>query len=200
VWVGFSILRVKIIRISLKFPQSKLILGCFYIVLSTYLILCSLSTFSFTSLTTTSIWWYVAAWDTPVRTTKTNGKLDSVAFLLYSLVTNSRGKNPSEHEDEIDRAGYIVNKMYTSDWNIANDDTVSSVVPVLEVKFTCINFKTFKSMVRSLKQIFWNESVTCVCFVINWIKWTEHIHDIVFHLSFLLHFTHHHCSRKKDFG
>jgi len=28
-------------------------------------------------------------------------------------------------------ADYIVNKMYTSDLNITNDDTVSSVVPVL---------------------------------------------------------------------
>ena len=56
--------------------------------------------------------------------------------VLYSLMTNNRGKKPSEHVDQTERkkkkfASYIVNKMYTSDWNITNDSTVSSVIPIL---------------------------------------------------------------------
>jgi hypothetical protein len=53
----------------------------------------------------------------------------------YSLMTNNRGKQPSEHKEQIDRkkalAGYIVNKAYTSGFNITNENTVSSVVPAL---------------------------------------------------------------------
>ena len=72
---------------------------------------------------------------TPVRTTKTHDKPTSVAFLLYSPMSNNRGKQPSEHEDQINRKkmflGYIVNKLYTSDLNITNENTVSSVVTIL---------------------------------------------------------------------
>jgi hypothetical protein len=63
----------------------------------------------------------------------TNKKPTTFAFLLYSLMINNRGKQPSEHEEQINRkkmfAGYIVNKTYTSDLKITNDNTVSSVVP-----------------------------------------------------------------------
>ena len=78
------------------------------------------------------MWWYVTAWDTPVRSTKGNRKPSSVAFLLYGPMTNNRGEQYSEHEDQIDKAGYIVNKTYTCDLNITNASTVSSVIPILE--------------------------------------------------------------------
>jgi hypothetical protein len=73
--------------------------------------------------------------------------VNSVTFLLYSLMTNNRGKLPSERKEPIDRkkmfAGYVVNKTYTSDLNITNDNTVSSAVSTLgAVQHTWINLKT----------------------------------------------------------
>jgi hypothetical protein len=63
----------------------------------------------------------------------TNNKLTTIVFLLYSLMINNRGKKPSELEEQINRkkmfAGYIVNKTYSCDLNVTNDNTVSSVVP-----------------------------------------------------------------------
>jgi len=60
--------------------------------------------------------------------------LNSATFLLYSLKTNNKGEQPFENEEEINKkkfADYIANKLYTCDLNITNDDTVSSVVPLL---------------------------------------------------------------------
>ena len=63
----------------------------------------------------------------------TNKKPTTITFLLYSQMINNSGKQPSEHEEQINRkklfSGYIVNKTYTSDLNITNGNTVSSLVP-----------------------------------------------------------------------
>jgi hypothetical protein len=41
--------------------------------------------------------------DTPARNNMTNKKPTTFAFLLYSLMINNRGKQPSEHEEQIHR-------------------------------------------------------------------------------------------------